>query len=88
MRWFWIFIFVGVITGCSVPGSEDSARYDQADSVKPLDPAQLPKARAVNLEDLGPAAELENKIWLNVERPLRLADLKGKVILLDMWTFG
>jgi thiol-disulfide isomerase/thioredoxin len=41
-----------------------------------------------NLPDLGPAPELENKVWLNVDAPLRLSDLRGKVVLLDMWTLG
>jgi thiol-disulfide isomerase/thioredoxin len=41
-----------------------------------------------DLPDLGPAPELTNDTWLNVDRPLRLADLHGKVVLLDMWTFG
>jgi hypothetical protein len=34
------------------------------------------------------APELTNEIWINSDRPLRLADLKGKVVLLEMWTFG
>lgn len=40
------------------------------------------------LADLGPAPELTNEVWLNAEGPLRLADLRGKVVLLEMWTFG
>lgn len=45
---------------------------------------------AVNasLPDLGPAPELTNDTWLNVDAPLRLADLRGKVVAIDMWTFG
>ena len=43
---------------------------------------------AVALPDLGPAPELTNESWLNAEGPLRLADLGGKVVLLEMWTFG
>lgn len=38
--------------------------------------------------DLGPAPELSNAIWLNTSEPLRLAGLRGKVVLIDMWTFG
>jgi thiol-disulfide isomerase/thioredoxin len=45
-------------------------------------------ASAASLPDLGPAPELTNDTWLNVDSPLRLADLRGKVVLLDMWTFG
>ena len=25
--------------------------------------------------------------WLNTDRPLRLADLRGKLVCLDLWTF-
>ena len=41
-----------------------------------------------SLPDLGPAPELTNEIWLNVDSPLRLADLRGKVVIVEMWTFG
>ncbi len=38
--------------------------------------------------DLGPAPELSGEVWLNTDTSLRLADLHGKVVLIDMWTFG
>ncbi len=41
-----------------------------------------------SLPDLGQAPELTNTVWLNVAAPLRLANLRGKVVLLEMWTFG
>lgn len=39
------------------------------------------------LPDDGLAPELTNTIWINTDHPLRLADLRGKVVLLEMWTF-
>jgi thiol-disulfide isomerase/thioredoxin len=52
-------------------------------------PAEPPEAGTVTvtLEDYGPAPELENEVWLNTPAPLRLADLRGQVVLLEMWTF-
>ena len=36
-----------------------------------------------------PAPEFpEGLEWLNVERPLTLAELRGKLVLLDFWTYG
>jgi hypothetical protein len=28
-----------------------------------------------------------NLEWLNTPRPLRLAELRGKIVLLEFWTF-
>lgn len=36
----------------------------------------------------GQAPELTNEVWLNTDQPLRLAELRGDVVLLEMWTFG
>jgi hypothetical protein len=47
-----------------------------------------PMPTNASLPDLGPAPELTNEVWLNVDAPLRLADLQGKVVAIDMWTFG
>lgn len=47
-----------------------------------------PAGGAQPLPDLGPAPELTTDTWLNTDRPLRLADLRGRVVLVEMWTFG
>jgi hypothetical protein len=53
--------------------------------VEPLTPTPLP---AVDLPDLGPAPDITNETWLNSDRPLNLAALEGKVVLIEFWTFG
>ena len=63
------------LLGCSSP--QDNSQ--QMDSAMPK-PASLP--------DLGPAPELTNTTWLNVDSPLRIADLRGKVVMVEMWTLG
>jgi len=63
-----------ILTACAATGQP-------AANLKPMkDPASLP--------DLGPAPEFTNDTWLNVDAPLRLADLRGRVVAIDMWTFG
>jgi len=53
-----------------------------------LVPAEDLSSHAPHLENLGPAPELSNTTWINIDQPLRLADLRGQVVLVDMWTFG
>jgi hypothetical protein len=73
----WIFLLLGLfgMTACSAAASSSD-----------LKPAPLMDASS--LPDYGPAPEFVNDVWLNTEGPLRLTDLRGKVVAVDMWTFG
>ena len=47
-----------------------------------------PGAEATPLPDLGEAPDLIGDTWLNSAAPLRPEELHGRVVLVDMWTFG
>ena len=34
------------------------------------------------------APEIKGEKWINTEMPLTLADMRGKVVLIEFWTFG
>ena len=70
-----------LLTACTIPAYTPPAgsSEDQDEAAAP-DPSALP--------DLGPAPELQNETFLNTEGLLRLSELRGQVVLLDMWTFG
>ncbi len=51
----------------------------------PSTPTPLPD---LALPDLGPAPDFTNEVWLNTEAPLTLETLRGKVVLVEFWTFG
>jgi hypothetical protein len=53
-----------------------------------LEPDQPISVDSESYPNLGAAPELTNEVWLNTDQPLHLEDLRGKVVLLDMWTFG
>ena len=74
MKQFWLLGLILGLTACASVATESKT------VIIPTSASSLP--------DLGPAPELTNEIWLNVDAPLRLADLRGKVVAIDMWTFG
>lgn len=53
-----------------------------------LSPATVTPPPRPTLINYGKAPELKNEVWLNTDQPLRLEDMRGKVVLLEMWTFG
>ena len=46
-----------------------------------------PTKPAVNLPVKGTAPDFSNTVWINSE-PLTLAALRGKVVMMEFWTFG
>ena len=75
-----ILLFAVFLIGCTTAPEEKTNLPEESTA----DTLQV----NIKLEDLGEAPELENEIWLNTEQPLRLSALRGKVVLLEMWTFG
>ena len=75
MKRFLLSLIALLLFGCA-------PRYTEAQS------ADSSMPRLASLPDMGLAPELTNDVWLNVDAPLRLADLRGKVVIVEMWTFG
>ena len=72
------------LSACGTVATPES----ESEVIEPKSEVTEPMPTTASLPDLGPAPELTNEVWLNVDAPLRLADLRGKVVAIDMWTFG
>lgn len=44
--------------------------------------------KQIVLTDLGPAPEIANEIWINLDQPTTLSQQAGKVVLVEFWTLG
>ncbi len=103
MRWNPIYLMIPLLVGAcaaalstTTPSPQPPAEATVPEPIgqatsQPMANATQPPAEVAfraDLPDLGVAAELNNEVWLNTDRPLRLSELRGKVVLLDMWTFG
>jgi starvation-inducible outer membrane lipoprotein len=68
-----------LLTACTAlpPAANQPGAVEQNQEVSNMD-----------LPNLGPAPEISGEVWINSDQPLTLAGLRGKVVILDMWTFG
>jgi hypothetical protein len=81
-RWLGL-IMAMVLSACASPAAPGTPAGKVANPAVPT-----PTAGRANYPDLGTAPELAGDTWLNTPVPLRLANLRGQVVLVDMWTFG
>ncbi|MBZ0275168.1 MAG: SH3 domain-containing protein [Anaerolineae bacterium] len=81
--------FVWGLAGLLLAGCSLAAFFPQGDQQSGATLPENPSDAAfrADLPNLGAAPELTGEAWLNTDRPLRLADLRGQVVLLEMWTF-
>jgi cytochrome c biogenesis protein CcdA/thiol-disulfide isomerase/thioredoxin len=79
----------GLLTKLSGPatGKLESSLIAKLDPAL-MQPAQAPATIGSVLPDLGPAPSLDGAVtWLN-SPPLTMAQLKGKVVVVDFWTYS
>ncbi len=73
--------------------AEDGSSEGTEGQTAAVESAEVAAPTAEQLELLaklrpqGEAPELLNEVWLNSE-PLKLADLRGNVVLVEFWTYG
>ncbi len=83
---FWLLL----LTACSPSEPQTSTVAPKsvlAEGGTPVPPTPT-ETRMLDIPDLGAAPELVNETWLNTDAPVTIASQRGKVILLEFWTFG
>ena len=93
LKWIFValtFTMIFALTGCTAPIAELAGEVASASVNAVADAEGEPQAEtkpALNLPSQGLAPELANEVWINSE-PLRLADLRGSVVIVEFWTYG
>lgn len=81
-------LLVLLVVACTAPAAEEvsvgEVEVIASGTVVPPTRGEI----EVDLPDMGEAPEFRNEVWLNSDGPVTLADQRGKVVLLEFWTFG
>lgn len=78
-----------ILTALLLAACADSSAAPEPMNSSPVPPTPAPKPTpSPALPNLGPAPDFNNQVWLNTPAPLNLAALRGKVVLVEFWTFG
>src|SRR5258707_2409863 len=87
-----IVVLIGLVLISSRPITVNSGNSSEGASMK-IDQTQAAtqnphrSSDPLVANDYGPAPEFNNHTWLNMDKPLKIADQKGKVVLIEFWTF-
>lgn len=94
LRRLLLIVAIGLASCTSVSTAEVPTINAPAVTASPINSAAadqstaLPKLERTPLPTGPKAPAITNQVWLNTDKPLTQADLSGKVILIDFWTFG
>lgn len=86
-------VLVLLAAGCTAvpptaPTAPDSPEPAPTEDVMNEAATAVPQPQRAALPDLGPAPEIRNEVWVNADAPVTLAASRGKVVLVEFWTFG
>ncbi len=92
---FFLVLFIGLVA-CSAGVGDEPAASETVNDVGVGNPVVAEDVAeeitvvlpAVELENLGTAPEITNEVWINSDTALTLEGLRGKVVLVEFWTFG
>src|SRR5713226_711729 len=85
-QWATILLMAGcfAVSGCIRSAASDEEAGKASEKKDESDPMKADGEKKERVE----APELEGGIgWLNTAGPIRLKDLRGKIVVLDFWTF-